>query len=91
MIFQDPYASLNPRMVVRDVIAEPLEIYVQRGLLSMSKKEIDERVEGLMDRVGLSPLYKNRYPHEFSGGQRQRIGIARALASTPVSSSPTSR
>ncbi|WP_041623134.1 ABC transporter ATP-binding protein [Spirochaeta thermophila] len=83
MIFQDPYASLNPRMVVRDIIAEPLEIYVQRGLLSMSKKEIDERVEGLMDRVGLSPLYKNRYPHEFSGGQRQRIGIARALALNP--------
>lgn len=83
MIFQDPYASLNPRMVVRDIIAEPLEIFVERGLMSLSKAEIDETVEQLMERVGLSASYKNRYPHEFSGGQRQRIGIARALAIHP--------
>ncbi|MEM5947568.1 oligopeptide/dipeptide ABC transporter ATP-binding protein [Spirochaetia bacterium 38H-sp] len=83
MIFQDPYASLNPRMVVRDIIAEPLEIFVERGLMKLSSVEIDETVEQLMERVGLSSSYKNRYPHEFSGGQRQRIGIARALAIHP--------
>lgn len=83
MVFQDPYASLNPRMIVRDIVAEPMEIFVKRGLLEMSKKEIDKRVEELMERVGLSRFFKNRYPHEFSGGQRQRIGIARALALNP--------
>lgn len=83
MVFQDPYASLNPRMTVGDIIAEPMEIFVNRGLLTMSKREIESRVEELMERVGLSRNFKNRYPHEFSGGQRQRIGIARALALNP--------
>ena len=83
MVFQDPYASLNPRMTVGTIIAEPLEIYVKRGMLEMSQTEIKDRVEMLMERVGLSRFYKNRYPHEFSGGQRQRIGIARALALNP--------
>ncbi len=78
MIFQDPYASLNPRMTVRDIIAEPLETFgLARG------READERVRELMRRVGLSPRFIKRYPHEFSGGQRQRIGIARALALHP--------
>lgn len=85
MIFQDPYASLNPRMTVRTIISEPLEIYRKRGMLdeSFTKEAIEERVEDLMERVGLSRFFKNRYPHEFSGGQRQRIGIARALALNP--------
>jgi oligopeptide transport system ATP-binding protein len=85
MIFQDPYASLNPRMTVRSIIAEPLVIYNRRNLLDppLSKLEIEHRVEELMERVGLSKVFKNRYPHEFSGGQRQRIGIARALALNP--------
>ncbi len=83
MVFQDPYASLNPRMTVGTIIAEPLEIYVRRGMLEMSQNEMKDRVEMLMERVGLSRHYKNRYPHEFSGGQRQRIGIARALALNP--------
>ncbi len=83
MVFQDPYASLNPRMTSGDIIAEPMRIYQKKGLLSMTKKEMDERVEQLMERVGLSRFFRNRYPHEFSGGQRQRIGIARALALRP--------
>jgi oligopeptide transport system ATP-binding protein len=83
MVFQDPYASLNPRMTSGDIIAEPMRIYQRRGILSMVKKEMEERVEQLMERVGLSRFFKNRYPHEFSGGQRQRIGIARALALRP--------
>ena len=83
MVFQDPYASLNPRMTSGDIISEPLRIYQQRGILSVTKTEMDERVEQLMERVGLSRFFKNRYPHEFSGGQRQRIGIARALALRP--------
>jgi oligopeptide transport system ATP-binding protein len=83
MVFQDPYASLNPRMTVGGIIAEPMEIFVNRGLLSMTRTEIESRVEELMERVGLSRNFKNRYPHEFSGGQRQRIGIARALALNP--------
>jgi len=83
MIFQDPYASLNPRMKVADIIAEPMQIYVKRRLLDMSKRDIRKRVEELMDRVGLSKIFMDRYPHEFSGGQRQRIGIARALALNP--------
>jgi oligopeptide transport system ATP-binding protein len=78
-IFQDPYASLNPRMTVGDMIGEPLEIHgVER-----SKKSRDEHVQQLLRVVGLNPYFINRYPHEFSGGQRQRIGIARALALQP--------
>ena len=78
MIFQDPFASLNPRMPVSRIISEPL-----RSHKLTSKKERDERVKDLMDTVQLNPRFINRYPHEFSGGQRQRIGIARALASNP--------
>lgn len=78
MIFQDPYASLNPRMTVGEIIGEPLIIHgVARG------KEVQERVEHLLELVGLNPAFVNRYPHEFSGGQRQRIGVARALALQP--------
>jgi oligopeptide transport system ATP-binding protein len=83
MVFQDPYASLNPRMTVGRIVAEPMEIFRQRGLLDTPQSEILQRVDDLLDRVGLSPSFKNRYPHEFSGGQRQRIGIARALALNP--------
>ena len=83
MVFQDPYASLNPRMVVNDIIREPLDIYRNRRLLDMDRKEMEAKVENLMERVGLSRYFKNRYPHEFSGGQRQRIGIARSLALNP--------
>lgn len=83
MVFQDPYASLNPRMTTASIIAEPLRIYKQRGIISISESEIDQRVETLMEMVGLSKFFKNRYPHEFSGGQRQRIGIARSLALRP--------
>jgi oligopeptide transport system ATP-binding protein len=78
MIFQDPYASLNPRMSIRDIIGEPLAIH---NLLS--GKERRERVSELMRIVGLNPYYASRFPHEFSGGQRQRIGIARSLAVSP--------
>jgi oligopeptide transport system ATP-binding protein len=78
MIFQDPYASLNPRMTVGSIIGEPLEVHnLARG------KEKTERVQELLRVVGLNPYFTNRYPHEFSGGQRQRIGIARALAVEP--------
>jgi oligopeptide transport system ATP-binding protein len=78
MIFQDPYASLNPRMTVGEIIGEPLYIFkFAQG------KELEERVEQLLQIVGLDPSYSNRYPHEFSGGQRQRIGVARALAVKP--------
>jgi len=83
MIFQDPYASLNPRMTAGAIISEPLVIYTKRGLMSMSRKDIEKRVEELMEKVGLSRYFINRYPHEFSGGQRQRIGVARALALNP--------
>lgn len=83
MVFQDPYASLNPRMTAGNIIAEPMTIYRQRNMLEISKKEITERVEDLMEKVGLNRHFKNRYPHEFSGGQRQRIGVARALALNP--------
>jgi oligopeptide transport system ATP-binding protein len=79
MIFQDPYASLNPRMTVGKIIAEPLLVHK----VGSSNKEREERVEYLLDKVGLNPYFVNRYPHEFSGGQRQRIGVARALALDP--------
>jgi oligopeptide transport system ATP-binding protein len=78
MIFQDPYASLNPRMRVGDIIAEPLEVH-KIG----NAKERRAQVEELLQLVGLAPYFINRYPHEFSGGQRQRIGVARALALQP--------
>jgi len=78
MIFQDPYASLNPRMTVGDIIGEPLVVHnIAKG------KEKNERVQELLRVVGLNPYFVNRYPHEFSGGQRQRIGVARALAVNP--------
>ena len=78
MIFQDPYASLNPRMTVGEIVSEPLIIHnIKKGT------ELQERVEELLELVGLNPAFSNRYPHEFSGGQRQRIGIARALALNP--------
>ena len=78
MIFQDPYASLNPRMTVMDIVAEPLTVHgISNG------KELEDRVADLLKRVGLRPEYMRRYPHAFSGGQRQRIGIARALALDP--------
>jgi oligopeptide transport system ATP-binding protein len=83
MVFQDPYASLDPRMTVGQSIAEPLKIYRQNSKEALTTGEISERVEGLMQKVGLSPRVRNRFPHEFSGGQRQRVGIARALALGP--------
>ncbi len=78
MIFQDPYSSLNPRMIVKDIIQEPMDI---QGQLNASERE--EKVLFLLNKVGLSKEQSTRYPHEFSGGQRQRIGIARALATDP--------
>jgi peptide/nickel transport system ATP-binding protein/oligopeptide transport system ATP-binding protein len=78
MIFQDPYSSLNPRMLVKDIIKEPLDINTN---LTLSEK--NEKVAWLLNKVGLTIEQSNRYPHEFSGGQRQRIGIARALATDP--------
>ncbi len=79
MVFQDPYSSLNPRMTVSDIIAEPLDVH----RMYSSPKEREERVLELMDRVGLNSEHASRYAHEFSGGQRQRIGIARSLAVNP--------
>ena len=78
MIFQDPFSSLNPRMIVKDIIQEPLDLHT-----SLSKEEKNEKVGWLLEKVGLSKEQGTRYPHEFSGGQRQRIGIARALATEP--------
>ncbi len=78
IIFQDPYASLNPRMTIGSIIGEPLLIHAVGD-----RKDREERVQYLLETVGLDPRFRNRYPHEFSGGQRQRIGIARALALQP--------
>ena len=78
MIFQDPYASLNPRMTVGDIVAEPLIVH----RISSGKERL-ERVQALFELVGLNPILVGRYPHEFSGGQRQRVGVARALAASP--------
>jgi len=78
MIFQDPYSSLNPRMLVKDIIKEPLDINT-----NLTNVEKNEKVDWLLNKVGLSSEQSTRYPHEFSGGQRQRIGIARSLATEP--------
>jgi len=77
IVFQDPYASLNPRMTVSAIVREPLQIHHIKG-------DQDQRVADLLRLVGLNPEHKNRFPHEFSGGQRQRVGIARALALDPA-------
>ncbi|MBQ9251097.1 MAG: ATP-binding cassette domain-containing protein [Clostridia bacterium] len=79
MVFQDPYSSLNPRMTVADIVAEPIDVHH----LCSTKKEREDRIRELMSTVGLNTEHATRYAHEFSGGQRQRIGIARALASRP--------
>lgn len=79
MVFQDPYSSLNPRLSVKDIMLEPMEIHQLYG----SQKKRLARVKELLEAVGLSHDFATRYPHEFSGGQRQRIGIARALALSP--------
>ena len=79
MVFQDPYSSLNPRMTVADIVAEPIDVHKMYS----TKKEREERIHELMTLVGLNTEHATRYAHEFSGGQRQRIGIARALASQP--------
>lgn len=78
MIFQDPYASLNPRMTVEQIVGEPLMVHS-----AADGHEIHDRVKHLLEIVGLNPSFATRYPHEFSGGQRQRIGVARALALQP--------
>ncbi|MCX7834921.1 MAG: ATP-binding cassette domain-containing protein [bacterium] len=79
MVFQDPYSSLNPRLTIKQIIEEPLEIHNP----DMSESERDDRVAWLLSKVGLRPEQARRYPHEFSGGQRQRIGVARSLATNP--------
>ncbi|RLD03388.1 MAG: peptide ABC transporter substrate-binding protein [Chloroflexota bacterium] len=80
MIFQDPYATLNPRHSVRKIVGEPLVI---QGVMKKGSSELEDRVTELMELVGMNPAYMRRFPHEFSGGQRQRIGIARALSLNP--------
>ena len=79
LVFQDPYSSLNPRMTVADIVAEPLDVHK----LYANRQEREEKIRHLMGLVGLNTEHATRYAHEFSGGQRQRIGIARALASEP--------
>jgi oligopeptide transport system ATP-binding protein len=79
MVFQDPYASLNPRMTVFDILAEPLRVHG----VATKKSELEDRISTLMKQCGLAAAYMRRYPHEFSGGQRQRVGIARAIALSP--------
>ena len=78
VIFQDPYASLDPRMTIGEIISEGMHVH-----LKLSQKEMDERVAHLLNKVGLNAEYANRFAHELSGGQRQRVGIARALAVEP--------
>ena len=82
IVFQDPMASLNPRMSVHDIVAEPLVVH--RSVMGLDARQRTERVAELLTLVGLGPQHVYRYPHEFSGGQRQRIGIARALATHPA-------
>ena len=81
-VFQDPQASLNPRMNVRDIICEPMEVH--RGILGLTRRQMTDRAADLLDLVRMEPRHLRRFPHEFSGGQRQRIGIARALACSPA-------
>ena len=84
LIFQDPYGSLNPRMTIGDIVAEPLKVHgVRAGQVKRRRGDEMQHVAALLSKVGLSPEHINRYPHEFSGGQRQRIGIARALVLEP--------
>ncbi len=83
MVFQDPYSSLNPRMTVHAILAEPLHIYMKHGIVNMNGNEIENRIDDMLTHVGLSIDAKYRYPHNFSGGQRQRINIARALMLKP--------
>ena len=87
IVFQDPYASLDPRMTIGDIVGEGIDIHH----LCANAKERHDKIISLLERVGLNSEHANRYPHEFSGGQRQRVGIARALAVDPSSSSAMSR